>query len=114
MNKETIIRNDVANTILNQLGGSKFRAMTGAKHAIALESGVQFKIGGGAAKRINSIRIVLDPSDTYTVSFYSLRKIKGILTSKLVAEHSDIYADALRDIFTAETGFECTLGTLGR
>ena len=97
---------EVANTIIAQLGGEKFLAMTGAKDIFAMEEGVTFKIPGTMTRNnINYIRIFLDPSDTYTVEFWKYEKMRG---NKL-AEHSMVYDDQLQDIFTAETGLDTHL-----
>ena len=96
----------IAETTLEQLGGMRALAlMTGAKDFVALASGVQFRIGGGAAGRVNRMRIVLDPSDTYDVRFYAgngahLRQVGETLT--------DVYAEDLREIFERTTGFTLT------
>ena len=97
---------EVANTIIAQLGGSKFIAMTGAKDIFAHEDGVSFKVPGTMTKNhINYIRVFLDPSDTYTVEFWKYRKMRG----DKISEHSMIYDDQLPGIFTAETGLDTRL-----
>ncbi len=99
---------EVANTIMEQLGGYKFLVMTGAKNMMAIghngNPGLNFQIPG-AKNRINRVRIILEPSDTYNVSFWNFRTGK----TKKVAEHTMIYDDMLRDIFTAETGLDTHL-----
>lgn len=90
-----------AKTILNQLGGNLFIAMTGAKHFMAGENFIQFKIGGGAKNKINTVKVSLDADDTYTVEFYS---ICGINARK-ISESRGIYCDMLRSEFTNATGF---------
>ena len=101
-----------AQTSLQQLGGGQFVMMTGAKW-ITFDSqaeypNVSFKILG--SPKATHVKIELDWSDTYKMTFY---KIRGTV-SKVVAEHVGIYNDMLQDIFTKETGLNCTLGTLGR
>lgn len=101
-NTETL---QVAETILQQLGGSGILAMMcGCKDFAGSADSVQFKVGSNE-KRVSLCRIVLDPSDTYTVEFY---KGRGVNLKK-VRELSDVYADSLRDIFEAETGMYLTL-----
>jgi hypothetical protein len=90
----------VANTILKQLGGNKFRIMTGAKLFIGSENSVSFKIGQNC-HHINAVRVVFDPSDTYTMEFY-----RG---KKLVQTCSDVYCDQLQSIFTEVTGLRTRL-----
>lgn len=89
----------IAKTIIEQLGGSRFAVMTGAKRFTALENGVQFSISH-AKDGINKVKVVLDPSDTYTVEFWH---IWGGKASK-VCEVSDVYCDMLQDIFKEKTG----------
>lgn len=103
----------VAQTILEQLGGRKFTAMTGAKNLVGGKDSLSFRLpgGGGFTKNgINGVRIVLLPSDTYKVTFSRIRGSKVTV----VSEHDDIYVDALREVFEQETGLRTSLGTMGR
>jgi len=96
----------VAKTILAQLGGNKFIAMTGAKDFVGGANSLQFSISSRLTKnKSNKVRIVLDPSDTYTMTFY---KIRGI-DFKEVDSVSDVYAEDLQRIFTAKTGLDTHL-----
>lgn len=98
----------VAKIILEQLGGRRFTVMTGAKHFVGSDTALSFTLpgGGGFCKDgINSVRINLDPSDTYTVSFYRVRK--GIPV--LISSASDVYCDVLRDVFESATGLRTSL-----
>jgi hypothetical protein len=99
--------NQVAQTILEQLGGNRFIAMTGAKNLLSLdaEGGLQFRIGRGATDGINCVRIELTSADLYTVKFYRVRGVSCVL----VSEFFDVYADMLRTMITAHTGFRVTL-----
>lgn len=92
----------IAGTILNQLGGSKFITMTGAKSFLNLGDGLQFRIP--TSKGINSVRITLK-HDLYQVSFH---KIKG-LEFDTVEAHFGVYVDNLRDLFTRVTGLVTSL-----
>lgn len=96
--------NTIANTILNQLGGGRFAAMTGAKNLLDLGNGVQFRVGRNA-KRVTHVRITLDPSDTYSVQFHNVRGHNV----KLLGQFSDIYADMLVELFETETGLYTSL-----
>ena len=99
-------RIEIANTIISQLGGNKFKVMTGAKDIFALESGVSFKVPATMTKnRINYIRVWLNSMDLYDVEFWSYRGMSG----RKVAEHNGIYDDMLQDIFTTETGLNTSL-----
>lgn len=44
----------IAQTILTQLGGNRFLAMTGAKQLVDLGNGLQFAIGRGAKNKANN------------------------------------------------------------
>ena len=102
----------IANEIIRQLGGRKFTVMTGARDYMAIDDGLTFRIPGTITKNhINRVRVILDPSDTYTVSFWNYRKQKNIHTPsmKKIAEHDMVYDDMLQKIFTAETGLDTHL-----
>jgi hypothetical protein len=99
----------VAQTILRQLGGNRFIAMTGAKNLLATDTGFQCKIGSGATDGITHLRVDL-VNDLYTMTFLKVRgtSIKTIATIEMV------YADNLRDVFTDKTGMYTSLGTMDR
>lgn len=91
----------VAKTIIEQLGGKRFAGMTGARNFRTIEQGVLFTLPSRVAKNgINTVRIILDPNDTYTVKFMRLwgNKIKE------VSSCSDVYCDGLAPLFESETG----------
>jgi hypothetical protein len=109
---ESEISMTVSNTILAQLGGSRFIAMTGASSFTGSANALSFKLPGksGFVKNgIRGVRIVLDPSDTYTVAFYAWRKKGGVSDFKIISEYSDIYAENLRGLFERETGLRTSL-----
>lgn len=85
----------VANEIRNQLGGMAF-AMMGAKNLAGGDNFLQFSIGDNE-KKISKICIRLDPSDTYTVSFYDRR-------GNIKHESNDVYCDMLHDVIEENTG----------
>lgn len=102
----------VAKTILEQLGGNRFRVMTGARDFVGSAKGLSFRLpgGGGHTKQgINYVQIAL-VGDLYTMGFY---KVRGI-NIKEIAEVSHISDENLRETFTHHTGLDCTLGTMGR
>jgi hypothetical protein len=82
-------RKQIAVTILEQLGGNRFMVMTGARHFVALESGVRFRLPIGKAKRCE---ITLTACDDYTMEFF---KKAADVTPK--EAHSGIYCDQLQD-----------------
>lgn len=94
----------IAQTILAQLGGNRFLAMTGAKQLVALPTGLQFAIGRGAKNKATKVSIRLD-GDLYTVDFFSSRGVS--VTSRGTFEM--IYGDRLAALFTEQTGFDTHL-----
>ena len=95
---------EIAKEILNQLGGNKFIAMTGAKNLASGDKALSFKIMRNS-KRITHVKIYLNSMDTYDVTFYSIRdtKIKNQYTLL------GIYGDMLQSTFTKYTGLDTSL-----
>ena len=81
---------EIANTILQQLGGNKFVVMTGAKQIVAIERGVRFRIGRNAT-RTNMVRITLRGDDTYKMEFIYIRNLPNpySLTAKYLGRGMD-------------------------
>jgi hypothetical protein len=91
----------VAQEILRQLGGNRFIAMTGAKNCADVGNGLAFQLPSKFANQgINAVKIVLDPSDTYTVKFM---RFWGT-NLKTISEHHDVYCDQLVELFETQTG----------
>lgn len=92
----------VAETILRQLGGRRFIAMTGAKHFLTLsapEQGVTFKLPL-KGKGPNYWKIRLTAADDYTIeTFYG----RGLNLTPLQT-FTGIYCDQLVEVFERETG----------
>lgn len=102
----------VAQTILEQLGGRKFIAMTGARNFVGGESSLAFRLPGGGGfckKGINVVQITLTPDDTYTMTFQRRNHVKGVLTWTDIAQHHGVYFDMLQSMFTSETGLATQL-----
>ena len=98
---ETISAQKIAQNIFTQLGGiGNLLAMVGAHNFVRFSNGVQFSIKG--CRKINKIRITLDPDDTYTFEFWKITN-HG-LDAELVKSVDMVYADALIDIFEMTTG----------
>lgn len=105
----------LANVILQQLGGNKFIAMTGAKNLLALENGIRFTIGRNASKA-NRVEITLNGLDLYDIKFikhtpykikvdYNKGTVKETQEKSVVLkEYNDIYCDMLQELFTEFTG----------
>lgn len=97
---------DVAQTILEQLGGGRFIAMTGARQFVGDESALTFRIptsrGPDAETPVNRVQIRLDhATDTYTMT---LSRVSGLHRVQVVAVLDGVYAEDLQRIFTAYTG----------
>ena len=99
----------VARTILAQLGGGRFIAMTGANHFLAGRSELQFRIPlcGRQRRNINGIRIELAGDDTYRVQFYYIYRT-GLRLNE-VSKHEGIYEDNLQQLVTEQTGLALSL-----
>ena len=94
----------VAKTILEQLGGKKFCAMTGAKNLVGDENSLSMRIGRNSSNS-NYLKITLNSMDLYDMKFYRLWKFE----EKSVTEYNNIYNDMLTDTFTAHTGMYTSL-----
>ncbi len=96
---------EIAKTILQQLGGNKFIAMTGAKNLGLSNKGLQMKIGRNS-KGVTHVIIELDRGrDLYNIEFVKVRNFKRQTIKKL----KGIYADQLGKIFTKYTGLRIRL-----
>ena len=95
-----------AEEVLQQLGGRKFIAMTGAKNFVKndKDKSIVFRVPK-AKNSINTIRITLTSMDVYNVDFISVRgtNIKTVATAK------GVYNDQLQSIFTKYTGLYTSL-----
>ena len=99
----------VTKTILEQLGGGRFVAMTGANHFVGDDNTLKFRLpgGGGLCKDgINYVTIRFEPSDTYTVEFFRVRALK----QTQIKRYCDVYNDQLRDVFERATGLATSMG----
>lgn len=91
----------VANTILAQLGGARFKMMTGAKNFVGGADMLMFAIGTGAKNKINKVRITLTADDLYNVEFFNIRGVNV----KNIKKVEGVYFDMLQEVFTDATGF---------
>lgn len=120
---------EIANTILQQLGGRQFIMMTGAKQLAAIENGLRFRIGRNGSKA-NMVRIILRGDDTYLMQFIKIgnevnpyvilmryankglskaeynakvlaatEKAKRAAEPKVLQQYDGIYFDQLEDLF---------------
>lgn len=100
----------VAQTILAQLGGQRFIAMTGAKNLVSDGDALIFKIGRNAGN-ITCVKISYLPgSDLYHMRFIRVitRKAPDFgITIETVKEFDQVFWDQLQELFTEVTGL-CT------
>lgn len=97
-----------AHTVLQQLGGNKFCAMTGAKDFIAGINELRFNLPRGAAKnKATKVIIKLNANDLYDVTFCKWNSRK--LDVEFISQSDDIDADSLQSVFTRHTGLETRL-----
>lgn len=91
---------EIARTILSQLGGNRFAAMTGAKNFVAGNDGLSFAIP--TANGINRVNVTLDCNDLYRVTFskWNARKLCNVIVHTV----GGIYCDMLAPLFTEQTG----------
>ncbi len=96
----------VAKTILAQLGGPRFAAMTGAKNMAGHADALSFRLPSRfATGGINYVKVTLTPADTYHVLFVKCWGIKTIV----IAERDDVYAEDLQRVFSEVTGLDTHL-----
>ncbi len=96
----------VAAVILEQLGGRRFLAMTGAKHLLAHPSALSFRLPSSfARKRINFVRIELNVMDLYNITFSCVRGTEIVHEEQL----RNVDCEQLRGVFTSTTGLETSL-----
>ena len=96
----------IAKTILQQLGGTRFKTFTGAKDIVAGTDYLALKLPSNfATDGINYVKITLMSSDTYTLLFQKWNWNTG--ERKSTIEVSEMYCEDLQRIFTETTGL-CT------
>ena len=95
----------VAKTILEQLGGNKFVAMTGARNFGGTEDSLSMRIGRNSSNS-NYLKITLNMMDLYDMEFCKLTRMGE---KKSVKEYNNVYNDMMTDIFTKHTGMYTSL-----
>jgi len=96
-----------ADVILEQLGGNKFMAMTGAYALVATKNGLSFKLPNGTEAGINYVSIRLGRDDTYSLSFqrWCWKTLERVSETRV----EGIYNANLRAVFTMRTGLDTSL-----
>ena len=90
----------VAREILNQLGGNKFRVMTGAKNFIDTGDGLSMRIGRNKTSS-NYLKITLNSMDLYDMEF---AKVSRMGEKKSITEYNNVYNDSMVEVFEKHTG----------
>ena len=90
----------VANTILAQLGGRGFVAMTGAYCLAGGENFLRLRFRG--SRRHNFLQVTLTPDDLYDIEISQVGRSQVRHRERL----EGVYADQLQEVFRGITGLE--------
>ena len=94
---------EIAQTILQQLGGRRFIACTGS-HSFSYEGPtLHFRVRRNP-RNVNAVRITLTPSDLYKVEVLRIRGDQ----IKVIDIADDIFCDMLQDSFLQLTGLHAS------
>jgi hypothetical protein len=97
----------VAKTILEQMGGSRFVAMTGAKYLVGDQHSLRWKLARPVSK-VTHVCVVLQPDDTYRMIMWQVGK-GGDWSMRVIETFEHLHASDLQTTFTAFTGLETHL-----
>ena len=95
----------VAEEILRQLGGNRFRVMTGAKNFSGTDNSLRMRIGHNKTNA-NYMEVVLNSMDLYDITF---AKVTRMGEMKSVKTYDNVYNDMLVEIFESHTGMYTSL-----
>lgn len=107
----------VPHIIYEQLGGSKFSAMTGSTDFMGQDNTLEMRLQKNRSGA-NRLYITLDADDTYTMHFYKYTRMEFDLETfeiisgskrEKIKEIKGVYADMLQDVFEGVTGLYTTL-----
>lgn len=95
----------VSNTIIDQLGGNGFIAMTGSKEFAYTvkpngDISLSFRVGKNV-KRVSHIRVTLNGQDLYDIEFARISILGDV---KILNEMKSVYAEDLQELFVNNTG----------
>ena len=96
----------IAQTILQQIGGRRFTAMTGSRDFIDMGNGLRMSLARNKTSA-NRLDIIYDAgADLYNMRFYRRTFSKKTFECKTkdIAVHEGIYFDMLEEMFTMVTG----------
>ena len=104
-----------AYTILLQLGGRRFLAMTGADQLMAAgrtdsnpNHWLRLNLRRNQAQ-VNRLKITLMPSDTYKVEFYHQELVDWVPVITHAQTFEMVYGEDLPALFTSVTGYDTHL-----
>lgn len=98
---------EVAQTILQQLGGGRFVAMTGASSFAYGDNLLTFRLKRSITRhRTWGMRITLTPADLYDLELLTMKDFE--VTT--VDERRGVHVEDLRATFTDMTGLHTSLG----
>jgi len=100
----------VPDTILKQLGGNRFLAMTGAKNLVGDGNTLRMTLPRNGSKA-NRLWITLNGKDLYDMRFFNFRmgridlKTGEFIPDKITHEkvYNDLFFDQLQEVFTMHT-----------
>lgn len=92
-------------TILNQLGGNKFIAMTGSKNFVNTGTGLKMQLRRNKSNA-QYLTITLTPMDTFDMNFV---RVNGKMEVIEVANFEGVYWTELTKIFEQVTGLYTSL-----
>ena len=98
--------NMIAKTILEQIGGRRFAAMTGSKDFTDMGNGLRMSLARNKTSA-NRLDIIYDGgADLYNMRFYrrTFSKKTFECRTKDIETHEGIYCDMLEEMFTMVTG----------
>ena len=96
----------IAKTILEQIGGRRFAAMTGSKDFTDMGNGLRMSLARNKTSA-NRLDIIYDAgADLYNMRFYSKTFSKKTfeVSKKDIALLEGVYCDMLEEMFTSVTG----------
>jgi len=97
----------VPTIILQQLGGNRFKAMTGASSFAGDETMLSFRLPSRITKhKARGMRIFLQPDDLYRLELLTMKDFEV----EVVDSRADVYVENLRETFTDMTGLDTSLG----
>lgn len=101
---------DVCRVILEQLGGNKFLAMTGAKNLVGDGNTLRMTLPKNGSKA-NRLWVTLNGKDLYDMRFFRYRQGRlDLRTGKFIEDkitdevvYNDLFFDQLQEVFTQHT-----------